>query len=335
MARKPRQRAENGIYHVLLRAKDKMLFVSDDDASVFLKILLEEKQSDFLEVYAYCFLNDCIHLVIKEGLGGISANIMRVKSNYSRYYNTANLSKGSLFFDRFLSEPLDEADMVLDCTRYVHQIPLSKSLTLDYEWSSYNKYFKHSQPLVNWQEIILLLNSQIDYKLYLESDFTYSYLGCPQRVYPKDFVAKNNDSVENNANLAVHKGKINNKNKVSAETDFKTKSDKISLDPNISVSYYNTFNDVKNKIVNNSNEKEDSFISSENHENKAKPEFLTKEELVVKIKELFDGVDASELDELSEEEYKILIKRIKSIKGAKIEDIAEILSLDIEYILQC
>ena len=70
MARKAREKSESGMYHVVLKGNDKLLFAEDDDYRYFLSLLSKTAERDYLETYAYCLFSEIAHLVLKEGLRG-------------------------------------------------------------------------------------------------------------------------------------------------------------------------------------------------------------------------------------------------------------------------
>ncbi len=230
MARKARVRSQSGIYRILLRS-DKFIFCDDKDAYAFLDILARQKSDDFFEIYAYCLLNREIHLVVKEGLKGVSADIMKICSVYAAYYNEKNASEGALFHGRFVSFPLEDDASVLQAVRLVHRMPLKENCKMDYAFSSYPVYFKKSE-LLSSDAVILIAGSIIDFKIFCERE-----------------------------------------------------------------------------------EAEEKHV-------------LSDAELRVKIREMFAGVSAEELENLSEKQYAVLLKKIKKIDGATDDGIARVLDVD-------
>ncbi len=231
MARKARVRSQSGIYRILLRSY-KFIFCDDKDAEAFLDFLVRQKNDDFFEIYAYCLLNREIHLVVKEGLKGISADIMRICSGYVAYYNEKNSADGALFHGRFVSFPLEDDASVLRAVRQVHRMPLKENCKLDYAFSSYPVYFKKSD-LLSSDAVILIAGSIIDFRIFCE-------LGDGE----------------------------------------------------------------ENKRV------------------------LSDAELRGKIREMFAGVSAEELESLSDEQYNVLLGKIKKIDGATSESIARVLGIE-------
>lgn len=142
MARKARQRAASGVYYIRIDSADKLIFIDDGDGRAFLSLLETAIADDFAELYAYCLLNERIHLVVKEGLSGVSPTVQKVLSAYTLSYNKRYGRDGKLFYDRFKSLPLEEAEDVLDAVRYVHRVPLLEGQTLRYPFSSYSRYLR-------------------------------------------------------------------------------------------------------------------------------------------------------------------------------------------------
>ena len=169
MARAARKRAESGVYFVLLRSVNRSLFCGEKEEAAFLDALSLEKTRDFCEIYAYFLSGNKAYLVVKEGLSGISTNIPRVCSSYASYVNKARNQKGKLFYGRFLSEPLETPGEILEATRAIHRLPLKSGLSLNCNQSSYKHYFKSSD-LVSSEEIIFLIGSRVDYRVYCDEE---------------------------------------------------------------------------------------------------------------------------------------------------------------------
>ncbi len=177
MARSPRQTAQSGIYHIVLRPNGiRALFPVDADAEKVIELLAAEQERDAAEIFAYCLLDTAAHLVYKEGISGITANMMRLARNYANYCNQKYNQTGKLFYGRFGSEPLETPAMILDATRFVHRLPLKYGLPILSERSSYRRYFQKSGLLSN-EAVISLLGSAADYRLYCDAEPEHRFLG--------------------------------------------------------------------------------------------------------------------------------------------------------------
>lgn len=144
MPRYARDKSRSGIYHIIMRGINRQnIFEDDEDKIKFLDTLDRYKSVSNYHIYAYCLMNNHIHILLKEDTESISNAIKRISSSYVLWYNNKYERCGHLFQERFKSEPVDTEDYFLIALRYIHQNPLkaklSKGLT-DYKWSSYREY---------------------------------------------------------------------------------------------------------------------------------------------------------------------------------------------------
>lgn len=154
MARKPRAKAESGIYHVILRGINKQdVFLEEYDFKTMIRSLLEAQieRSPTGEVlhnrnctyYAYCILHNHMHLLIREGEMTVSEVMKRVENRFVRLYNDHYERLGHLFQDRFVSEPVDDVGYFYQLIRYIHRNPvkaMEATVPEGYEYSSWREY---------------------------------------------------------------------------------------------------------------------------------------------------------------------------------------------------
>lgn len=149
MPRYPRDISESGIYHVMIRGINKMnLFLDKNDKYKFLEILSRMKcQREYL-LYAYCIMDNHVHLLIKEEMESISMSMKRICVSYSYYFNKKYKRVGHVFQDRFRSERIEDDEYLLECMRYIHNNPVKATIVAnpkDFKFSSYNVY-------INWDK---------------------------------------------------------------------------------------------------------------------------------------------------------------------------------------
>lgn len=140
MARKAREKSESGLYHIVLKGNNRLLFVEDDDYRCFLSLLTRLAERDCAEVYAYCLFSETAHLVCKEGLRPLGEWVKALVSAYAVRCNQKYDRVGKLFYDRFLSEPLESDSDLCDAVRFVHRLPLAYNREITYLYTSYNNY---------------------------------------------------------------------------------------------------------------------------------------------------------------------------------------------------
>jgi len=166
MPRKSRKLSSTNIYHVMTRGNRKQdIFLEDEDRFKFIKILKKAKQKKEYTLYAYCLMNNHVHLLIKEKDEQLSQTMKRINVSYVNYFNQKYQQVGHLFQDRFRSEPIEDESYLLAVLSYIHNNPLNAFIVKDldeYTWSSYRLYVKElSQEnfLIDRENILSLFSS--------------------------------------------------------------------------------------------------------------------------------------------------------------------------------
>lgn len=149
MARKPRERSSSGIYHIILRGINRQsIFEDDTDRLKLIEDLAKYKEISQCRIFAYCLMDNHIHLLLQETKESISMMIQRVSSSYVIWYNRRHERCGHLFQERFKSEAIESDSYFLTVLRYIHQNPIKAKIVSDvaaYKWSSYSEYISREQ----------------------------------------------------------------------------------------------------------------------------------------------------------------------------------------------
>lgn len=154
MPRVAREKSSSGIYHVILRGINRQsIFETDHDKYVFLNILRKikipesknpaERIGNAYTLYAYCLLDNHVHLLIKEEKEDISKVMKRLTCAYVPYFNKQYDRVGQLFQDRFKSEPCNDIRYFSTLIRYIHRNCIKAGLCSspeEYHWSSWREY---------------------------------------------------------------------------------------------------------------------------------------------------------------------------------------------------
>ena len=150
MPRHQRILSETGTYHVMMRGNEKKnLFQGDEDKQRFLETLFIKKRETGFSVYAYCLMDNHVHLLIKEREESLATTMKRVNASYAFYFNQKYHRVGHLFQDRFKSEPVEDDRYLMAVARYIHNNPVKAGMvdTLEqYKWSSYRCYLAPDKP---------------------------------------------------------------------------------------------------------------------------------------------------------------------------------------------
>ncbi len=144
MPRQPRLKGENLTYHIVQRGNGrKNIFVDDEDKRRYLYTLKKKTEKDHFQVYAYCLMDNHVHILAKVSDSDISEIMKKVNVSYVMYFNKKHKKYGHLFQNRFLSEIVNTNRYLLQASKYIHRNPVKACMVdnpEDYIWSSYRIY---------------------------------------------------------------------------------------------------------------------------------------------------------------------------------------------------
>ena len=149
MSRASRNYSQSGVYHILFRGVNQQsIFEEKADYDKLKETILMVKEEMNFEIYAYCFMSNHVHLVLKEKKDkDISLIMKRILCKYARWYNLKYGRSGALVANRYKSAPVEIDEYFLSLIRYVHQNPVKAGISqnlIDYPHSSYAEYMKES-----------------------------------------------------------------------------------------------------------------------------------------------------------------------------------------------
>lgn len=144
MPRNARMKSESGIYHIMVRGINRQnIFTDTADRYKFLDIVQQYKAKCGYSLFAYCLMDNHVHLILKEGEEPLEGLMKRIGVSYVSWYNGKHNRIGHLFQDRYKSEVIEDDRYMLEVIRYVHQNPVKAGITAEpgsYPWSSYTEY---------------------------------------------------------------------------------------------------------------------------------------------------------------------------------------------------
>lgn len=120
-----------------------VIFKENEDYEKLIQTIGEYKEVSQYKIYAYCLMNNHIHLLIKEGKEDLGIVFRRIGASYVYWYNRKYKRRGHLFQDRYKSETVEDDRYLLTVLRYIHQNPIKAGVArhvVEYPWSSYNEY---------------------------------------------------------------------------------------------------------------------------------------------------------------------------------------------------
>jgi putative transposase len=137
-------KSKSGIYHIMMRSISvEDAFKEDEDKEQFIWTLKHYKKEYGYELYAYCIMNNHVHVLLKEGKDSISQIADTISSAYVFWYSWKHKRCGNLFPEPFKGEPVEDDVEFINILRYIHQKPLKAGLVNsieEYKWSSYHEY---------------------------------------------------------------------------------------------------------------------------------------------------------------------------------------------------
>jgi putative transposase len=174
MPRQARKKSMTGIYHVMLRGINKQtIFEDDEDRRRFIYTVLRYKKEYDFDLFAYCLMDNHVHLLLKEKEIALSDIIKNLSSSYVYWYNTKYDRCGHLFQGRFRSENVETTPYFLKVLRYIHQNPLKAGLArnaFSSKWTSIHEYISPSSPL-NTAAVLKLFSKNKDESIILFKEY--------------------------------------------------------------------------------------------------------------------------------------------------------------------
>ncbi len=141
MSRPLRIESPNAWYHVMNRgARRQAIFLTDADRRTFRTLLGRTFVRFGLETYAYCFMTNHFHLLVRTPNANLSASMHWLSSSYVRKFNRNNELDGPLFRGRFKAILVQTGDYVTNASRYIHRNPVAAHIVedpADYPYSSF------------------------------------------------------------------------------------------------------------------------------------------------------------------------------------------------------
>ena len=162
MPREARKTSGTKVYHVILKGNDSQdIFLDKQDYKKFLKEITNTKEKFNYEVYAYCLMNNHVHMVLYDKKEKISKAMQSLAISYSNYFSKKYEKTGHLFQNRFLSKNVETQEYLMQVIRYIHKNPEKAGISdlRNYTWSSFNEYIKEEKIITRQKFLSLFGNT--------------------------------------------------------------------------------------------------------------------------------------------------------------------------------
>lgn len=141
MPRKPRENAEDGIYHVFARGDGRDLIYRDDaDRRSYLGMLEKVVMSERWRCLAYCLMANHVHLLLETPDANLSSGMHRLHSRYAQSFNARHKRCGHVFQGRYGAVRVGSDGQLRAVLAYIARNPVEAALCDDpgqWAWSSY------------------------------------------------------------------------------------------------------------------------------------------------------------------------------------------------------
>jgi len=138
----------NLVFHITQRAGGKEpLFVEDDDYLYMLSTLKDISLKHNLNVYAFCFMQNHVHMLFSLETDNLYDAMRELFSKYARRFNEKYERKGHIFGGRYRQAVCLDDSYLLAASLYIHLNPVRAGLVndaLDYRWSTCRLYCQGS-----------------------------------------------------------------------------------------------------------------------------------------------------------------------------------------------
>ena len=119
MARPTRLEAEGAVYHVIGRGNErKAIFRDDRDREAYLERLERYRERFGFRLYAFCLLDNHVHLALERGPVRLSRVMLALHGSYSQFFNRRHGRVGHLFQGRFKAFLVEKDRYLLALIRY-------------------------------------------------------------------------------------------------------------------------------------------------------------------------------------------------------------------------
>ena len=166
-------------YHIIFKGIDNQnLFYDEQDRRIFLKKLALTKEEYDNKIYAYCLMDNHVHMVIRIEKEFLSKAMQTLMIRYVHYFNKKYKRTGTLVQNRFKSKNVENQRYFLEVCRYVHRNPENAGMakTEEYKWSSYHEYLGKAT-IIDKKVLLHYLNDDInEFIKYTSKNDVYSDL---------------------------------------------------------------------------------------------------------------------------------------------------------------
>ncbi len=159
------------------------LFIEDGDYLYLLKILKEVAEKHQLSVFAFCWMTNHLHILLKQNTKNLPEAMHSLFLRYAKYFNRKYSRKGHLFSDTYRQAACFDDHYLIAASLYIHLNAVRAGLVGHYRlyrWSSWRLYCQNIQTdtFIDRKFILSIIDTKIsaaqdEYKKLLEKSMKY------------------------------------------------------------------------------------------------------------------------------------------------------------------
>lgn len=207
MSRKARIFSETGIYHIIIRGNNQQNIFNDDEDRLLLLNRIQKYSSELnIHIYAYCLMNNHVHLLIGNANPNMSKFMLKLNTSYSRLFNIKYERTGHLFQGRYLSKPVKNNKVCMKVIRYILHNSQKAGLGKydEYIWNSFQSIIDDNQAFVYKPVLKVHIDKDFIFNLFSNKNNFISYLNISTDEVFMEYEGKKHIN-DNNCMLFIKK----------------------------------------------------------------------------------------------------------------------------------
>lgn len=139
-----------------------------------------DKLIPLVEIYSFSIMPDHYHLLLRQLVNsGIKTFTSNFQNAYAKYFNTKKARCGSVFSNPFKAKWIENDEILLHVSRYIHLNPITSFIIKvdelsDYPWTSYPNYIgKRTDNFINTKLLLGIAGSTRKYQDFIENQVDY------------------------------------------------------------------------------------------------------------------------------------------------------------------
>ena len=130
MPRIARKNIDTPFIHVMVQGVNReYIFEKKSDIELYLSLISKNIENYNLTIMAYCMMNNHAHfLMYVEDIKELGEFMKKCNLQYAQMYNKEKNRVGTLFRNRYRTEPIYNIKYLINCIKYIHNNPVKANI---------------------------------------------------------------------------------------------------------------------------------------------------------------------------------------------------------------